>query len=390
MNDTPRPTSSFQLRVHSLRRSAGTIRGTIFPTDRVMMVHSTSQSTAILPPYGDDQLLSVLGGDRWLRDRLYEKAAQLSSEIVVETNEVIDVHLPFGVGRDGANWQYLEVRSDDQGRIWVEDREAPVDRTEYWLSLGSLALSGASLEGTNCTEGNWFDDASVLASWYDSPGPRRASYNPCFRAVSAALQRALRSLAEAWLSQEQNLEDEALAQAWIVFLASPVRTGRTRTTFVPDVLGSRWGTTVRHLEPEVTEVLTQLHDSTGLDIFNPQKAPKLLASVINRPNAYRRLLMEQASLLETFIMLAEEARACRVEMIIDAQTALQHAGRIAQEFAKELRIKLRRFAPELDPRKTAPTVLVGVSRALSDELKALAAAQSNPAPETSEENLQAA
>jgi hypothetical protein len=365
------------------------VRGSIFTTDVVPMVHSTSQSTAVLPPYGDDALLEFLGGDRWLRDRIYEKAASFSGEIFAETNEILDVHLPFWVGREGANWEYLDVRVDEQGRIWVEDRVAPVDRSEYWLSLGSLALLGCSLSGTNCAESGWFEDASVLGSWFDSPSPRRASYNPCFRAVSAALQQSLRLTAEAWLRHEPNLAEENLANAWIVFLASPVRTGRTRTTFVPDVLGSRWGTTVKHLEPEVTEVLRRLHDSTKLAFFDPQKAQKLVAAVARRPNNYRRLLMEQASLLETFIMLAEEARACRIEMATDSQAALQHAGRIAQEFAKELRVKLRRLAPELDSRTVAPSVLVNVSRALASELRALAA-QRDQASETSGEILQAA
>lgn len=315
-----------------------------------------------------DTLLAALGGDVSLREAVYEASISFANRTMCNWTEKLDVHLPMPRGREGiVSWDYLDVTADDTGRIWIEESGNKRDRAEYWLSLATLALSGVPLGKTVVDETDWvFAKASSVASWFFAPSQYDARYMLAMKAVSECLQQALRSVARWWLLDQNNFANSAMWNAMLVFAAMPVRAGRTRATVIPDVLGGPYGRHTKGMLKRLRETMEDLHLDLPSERFNPQLAPYVIAAVDKQPHSLNRLLMEQSSLLETFFQLSEEARICPCVKAMDETAGLRVAARLASSIARELHVKMRRFAPEVSTSMSAPMVLVAASTGMAE------------------------
>ena len=364
MNLPTRPPRFIRYRFASARRSAGFIRGHVtelFPARRFPFNLQGNVDS--------DPVLAALGGDARLRAAIYEVTAKWASSEFCSWEEKIDVHLPFITARDPREIEYFAISADKQGRIWVEDAGAERDRAEYWLSLASLSLDDVNIKDLNCSEGSDFGyDLAEVASWFNAPSHREAAYNPCMRGVSTGVQQALRDVAKLWLQDPQNWQDQATTDAMLVFIAMPLRCGRTRATFVPDVLGSSYGLQLRGLHPYVVRLLELLRSQTGDEGFVEKAARRIVRRVAAHPHRHRRLMQDQALIVEHFLTLASEGNQIRDMLPTDPQAAKRFAGKIIPKFASDLHVKLRRFAPEVASSISAPIVLTNASNGLHDRM----------------------
>lgn len=368
MTTCVRPPRYVSYRPHSLRRVAGVLAGEIgdlsAPCDVRWVGH---RATRIHPP-PHDTLLTALGADASLRAAVYDATLAFANQTMCNWTEKMDVHLTVTKFRDGeANWEYLDVSSDSAGRIWIEETGAKRDRAEYWLSLASLSMLGVDVRHTVMDEQDWdFVRGSDVASWFAPPDRKGGQYVQAMKAVSSRVQEAVRKVARWWLLDDRNLGSGDLVDAMLMFSALPVRAGRTGATMVPDALGARFGLPVRGLLTRLRQHMEDLFLDLPAERYHPSNAQRVYDAVERRPQHLRRLIAEQANIVETLFHLAEGGRDCRDMLRADRTGAMRQAAKLSAKISSDLHVKMRRFAAEVPAPRSAPLVLVAASCGLTD------------------------